>query len=282
MSRKSRGRGNHGANLGMTYWTVKVEDRYQAYLLEQDRLEKEHQAAVRERRRIGNVRRQARWRAKRKAAGLPLPKRKPEPPGASTIRTRRFRERQRVKKAAEQAAALVAAESARLAIQRERQAASRARRKQRAIEKAIRAEAYLLEQWFSPEISERAAKAIIEAQHPEKDANWVHSQYVHLDACARVKNLNVNAFTLAPNGEGIDRAEDLRAVFYEIQRNSNRLDYAQIVKDATAIQSLRNMPDFQLENETRVRNALSKSFFYAQGLWGRGEVILAAVRKQKL
>lgn len=274
-----------GDRLGATYWTVRKEREYRCWLAEQTRLKEErHQAAKRR----ANVRRREYRRECRganrvaRAAGLPLPhpwiwkSHKPEPPGASTPRWRRFTERQRSLLATWTAA--IAEDKKRTrrlakglpAVQKTHAERQADYVKRKAAEKAVR----LANSWFSPELGETAAREQIRQTHPELDDVTIHYQYGHLAALCKQWRLNVNAFTIARNGEdGVARANQARAVFDYIQRATNNTDYIAVLKSAGFVTDFAGL--------VGDINAQNKAIIRAGERWGTGNAILKAVQGKR-
>jgi hypothetical protein len=254
------------SNRGKRYWTKALELQYQ-----QEMAQREEAARLENNKYLKN------WRARRKAEGRPV-KGGPDKPGSSAPRFRRWYQRQKEAKAAAIIAAEEVIREAKRAVVNAKSARYRARkiaRREEAIAVAAnRIKSFKTDYWFSPAITETEAKKIIESQHPDWTETQLNTEFASLEACTRHEKLSLNKFVII---SGLGQAIRQRAIFFELQRQSNRLDYAGLVEDAGKISSLRDLPQFQLENEGRVLNAIQKSHFYAQQLWGNGAAILAVL-----
>ena len=92
-------RTNHPPRIGMRYWTKRRRQELEHWEQRQAVLKVQRDAEAKEKRRLRANASARDYRARRKAAGLPNPKRsnrKPEKRGNSTIRMRRWREKWRI------------------------------------------------------------------------------------------------------------------------------------------------------------------------------------------
>ncbi len=282
-------RTNHPPRIGMRYWTKRRQQELEHWEQRQAVLKVQRAAEAKEQRRLRANASARAYRARRKAAGLPTPKRsnrKPEKKGNSTIRMRRWREKWRI--------LLVAwGEAIREDRRRTRRiakglppipkknaemvAASRAK-------KAAVREEYLRSQWFSPELSEQEAKAIIMERAPAgTDEMQVHLEYVRLSYQAKSASLNLNRFTIAQEGEdGIEMAKMARAIFNETRISMSTVDYNAVLNKIAAekITELRPIVAYgDPTNETWLKNLEIKSIDSAQWMIGNGSGILQAVQE---
>jgi hypothetical protein len=193
-------------------------------------MEAERQRAIRReaakaRARVHDAAQHRARRARLKAAGTPLPNYyKPEPPGSSTPRVYRWRDRQKAKRE-EAAREARIARRAELAARRaakglppaktvaQRCADYRARKKAEVAEQLAS-----LKRWDAPQLSRPESVAIAEPLY----ANWGDA-YQHLlkveQACART-GLNVNFFTLQTGG--VCEAMELRNRAAQTGENDGR------------------------------------------------------------
>ena len=230
-------RTNHPPRIGMRYWTKRRRQELEHWEQRQAVLKAQRDAEAKEQRRLRANASARAYRARRKAAGLPNPKTEQsqtrEARGNSTIRMRRWREKWRILLAAwDEAIKINKRRDRRVAkglspvprSNAEMVAASRAK-------KAAAREEYLRSQWFSPELSEQEAKAIIAERAPAgTDEMQVHLEYVRLSYQAKSASLNLNRFTIAQEGEdGIEMAKMARAIFNEARLSMNTIDYASVL-----------------------------------------------------
>jgi hypothetical protein len=272
------------------YWTRRMQRELELREAEQERLKEQHRIrraeAARERNRTRSREWARRIRQSLKAAGLPCPHGGKEPPKASTPRMRQWRERQRALREAWDAALkenrrrdrriarglppLPKTSTQRAQESRERKAAQRA--------------AYLTNQWWSPALSESDAKAIVQNQQPGVDESRIQTNYVCLKAQADGARLNLNAFVIAENGDGIQKAVEQRAIFNEIQRKTGSTDLVAVLKQAESMPDLRSViPQLsgRSGDETWNRNVMQKAIDRGATMWGRGDLILKAAREEK-
>lgn len=223
----------------------------------------------------------AKVRAARKAAGIPSPKHKPEKPGSSTTRWRKWEDRRRVAAAAA-AAQAQAAHVAQLAAKREAEGKERARTNAehqaawREREKIKRA-ALLAGQWFSPALTIDEIEAILKEQFPNLDGLRRYTSQAHLMACADREKLNVNRYLIATDGvDGLALAVEKRAIFSEafeaMQKAAGKPpDLIECLRAAEAIPCL--IGDV---------NARRRAQDFARSVWGAGseiyEALVAATR----
>jgi hypothetical protein len=222
----------------------------------------------------------ARRRARLRAAGLPLPRGGREPSGASTPRVARWRRRHREEWQAWDAAI---AENKR----RDRRIArglpatpktsterARESRERKASQRAI----YLESQWWSPELSEKDAKAILVSQHPSlADEMELQVQYAWLLQRAKHADLNVNYFVIADaSTDGIALASERRAIFYELYKAAeggmSLPDIYTILKQSEAITSLKDLPSIaqHKDNPSWQKNVEINARDRARTFWGSG------------
>jgi hypothetical protein len=274
------GSGNKGANKGKRYWTRGREEEYRRYLEEQKRqkeIRRERQKI--QARELGKLS-MRRQRAKARAEGRVLvadSNKKPEPPGSSTPRVRRCRERQRVQKEAAHVAELAARREAegkeRIRTSTERARLSRER-------KAAKRAAYLASQWWSPALSESDAHALIQEQHPAFDTLQVHLEYVGLLNQANGWRLNLNRFTIA--ADGFEKANKSRAIFNQIQIETNTADYAAVLQKAEITTDLQGLVRYgDPTDATWQKNLVTTAIDCAARTLGNGSSILQMMEKNK-
>jgi hypothetical protein len=282
-----------GAKLGEPrgpYWTRRMQRELELREVEQERLKEQHRIkradAAKERNRTRSREWARRIRQTLKAAGLPCPHGGKEPPKASTPRMRRWRERQRVLREAWDAALkenrrrdrriarglppMPKTSTQRAQESRERKAAQRAD--------------YLANQWWSPALSETDAKAILQNQQPGVDESRIQTNYVCLKAQADGARLNLNAFVIAENGDGIQKGVEQRAIFNEVYRQLGTVDLLAVLKQAESVPDLRSViPQLsgRSGDETWNRNVMQKAIDRGATMWGRGDLILKAAREEK-
>ena len=150
--------------------------------------------------------------------------------------------------------------------------------------KAAAREEFLRSQWFSPELSEQEAKAIIMERAPAgTDEMQVHLEYVRLSYQAKSAALNLNRFTIAQEGEdGIEMAKMARAIFNEVRLEMSTVDYVAVLDKIAAekITELRPIVAYgDPANETWLKNLEIKSIDSAQWMIGNGSGILKAVQE---
>lgn len=146
--------------------------------------------------------------------------------------------------------------------------------------KEARWQAYLAGAWWSPELSEREAKAVLAERYPNRTEIERHTDYVSLAEQCRAAALNLNRFTIALEGEdGVAKAREQRAILHEITHGTLN-DLVANVEKAAAIPNLQSMESFQGmgSDETWIENMCRKSRDAAQIMWGRGERVLQAMK----
>jgi hypothetical protein len=254
------------------YFTARRRRELQLWQIEQERQIADAKAIRKERARVRALERAKLRRIARKSAGLPNRRGGKDRPGASTPRVQRWRERRRTEQAAAEAVLQEAKQLERARRNREKTARYRQRR-------AERRATYLISQWWSPEVSEEGARALLRAQRPNLDDLAIQTAYQKLLFQARFVSLSVNAFTIGTDDtDGIAYAREQRAIFHELSQ-MNRRDLLVVLREAEAVKSLSDLEEFASlnSNPTHQRNMMMKAIDHAQLARGSGSDIYNAV-----
>jgi hypothetical protein len=254
------------------YFTARRRRELQLWQIEQERQIADAKAIRKERARVRALERAKLRRIARKSAGLPNRRGGKDRPGASTPRVQRWRERRRAEQAAAEAVLQEAKQLERARRNREKTARYRQHR-------AERRATYLISQWWSPEVSEEGARALLRSQRPNLDDLAIQAAYQKLLFQARFVSLSVNAFTIGTDDtDGIAYAREQRAIFHELSQ-MNRRDLLVVLREAEAVKSLSDLEEFASlnSNPTHQRNMMMKAIDHAQLARGSGSDIYNAV-----
>lgn len=285
------GSGRYVRHKGVPRWTQGKQRELEEALEREARIRAERRAAAKERARIRiNERRKAK-RAEARAAGLPRPyaegikankeRRRAaglwpnyEAPGASTPRWRRWWAKQKAFLKAWTAAIREDRRRARRVAKglpptpksaSERAAESRERRR-------VAREAYLIIQWWSPEISAGEAKTVLQGLYPAFDEYQLSFEYNKLLGCARHAKLNLNRFILSRPADGIQLASERRAIFHELYHAAiggpELPDVVAILEQEAATKTLADVPAIASagHNPGWLRNVMQKSMDFGMSL----------------
>ena len=275
----------------MPHWTAHRRRELDDRLQRQEQIKAERAKAAKERHRIRRNERDKTKRAACKAAGLPRPyfdtirarKAKRRAAGlrpnygsaeANTRRWRKWRDRQR---------AFLAAWDAALRENRRRTRRvarglpatpkSPAQRTTEARERREQAwEAYIVNQWWSPEISAAEAKEILRGLHPSFTEYQVEFEHGRILSCAHHEKLNLNRFILSRGTEGIALAAERRGIFYDLyyhaQGGSQLPNVNLILEQEAAIKTVADLPSIVSLNCNAgwTRNLTQRAVEYGKSL----------------